>query len=355
MAKANERGVVTMIGRQVEHKVFGVGTIIKYEGGKIAVDFSGTIRLFQFPESFEGFLSTDDTVLHDEVVCAQREIAASKLKEEKERQRAVEAEKAASLTAQRPVPGLPSRVRASRDPIESVAFKCNYCDGGKRSTCIGFNGKCSDAMIHYNIGQAKHVVCSAKSVCKRYYDGLISRAELDSLPNPCQESMLHDEWTMSAGYYQTGVDVGKPIHMNRLCSGSLAVMTTRRPEDREADRFIFAAFLVHSAYGGDDQETGSVLADPIWRIELLPGQAEKVLFWNYYYNKRSPGKIAFGSGLYRYLTGTEAAQILRDIAKVKGDDFSESFYLHFCEINGIDPNDLDPPSGALIQSDRSKT
>ena len=351
-----------MIGRQVKHKAFGIGTIVKNEEGKIAVDFAGTIRVFQFPQSFECFLSSDDAVLQNQVACAQKKLAEFKQKAEEERQRAKEvaenippATKRTAFSFSVPSQGKAMGRKKEHIPLESVAFKCNYCDGGKSSTCIGFNGKCSDAMIRYNIDIAKHVVCSASSVCKRYHDGLISRTELDSLPNPCQESLLHDEWTMAAGYYQTGPDVGKPIHMNRLCGGSLAVLTSRKPGDNEAARFVFAAFLVNSAYGGDDQETGSVVADPVWRVELMPGQAERILFWNYYYNKRSPEKIAYGSGLYRYLTETEAAQILRDIANVKGDDYSESFYMHFCEISGIDPKNLEPPSGALLHTNRKRS
>lgn len=133
------------------------------------------------------------------------------------------------------------------------------------------------------------------------------------------------------------------------CYDSLAVMTTRKPSDRESDRFIFAVFLVSSSYSGDDQEEGNVTADPVWRIELKPGQAERILFWNYYYNARKPEKIAFGSGLHRYLTDIEACQILRDIAIVKDDDLSKAFFKRFCELNHIDPDKLESPSRALLR------
>ena len=342
-----------MTGRQVKHRTFGTGTILRYDDGKITVDFSGTIRLFQFPESFERFLSTDDALLQNMVSDAMMEKAEARQKAEEERRKAKEAEDAAARSISSiPFPAKNKTHYPARQVQKanvSVAFKCNYCDGGASGTCIGFRGKCSDSMIWYNIEQAKHVVCSTSSVCRHYYDGRISRVELDTVANPCQESNLHDLWTMSAGYHQTGENVGKPIHMNQLHSGSLAVLTTRKPLDRESDRFIFAAFLVNDAYGGDDQETGSVTADPVWRIELTPGQAERILFWNYYFNKRKPEKIAYGSGLYRYLTDIEAAQILRDIASVKGDDFSAAFFEYFCEVNGIDMRDLEPPSGALMR------
>ena len=64
---------------------------------------------------------------------------------------------------------------------------------------------------------------------------------------------------------------------------------------------------------------------------------------------RKPEKIVYGSGLFRYLSDIEAAQILRDIASVKGDDFSTAFFTHYCEVNGIDANNLAAPSGALMR------
>lgn len=75
-----------MTGRQVKHVTFGIGSIIGYESGKIAVDFSGTIRLFQFPESFGRFLITDDIVLQGMVADAIKEKEAIKQKAEEERQ-----------------------------------------------------------------------------------------------------------------------------------------------------------------------------------------------------------------------------------------------------------------------------
>ena len=346
-----------MIGRQVKHRTFGTGTIVAHESGKISVDFSGVIRHFQFPESFERFLSTEDADLRQMVTAAFKEKTEARQKAEEARRIAKVEEEAATLRTAKAASNIPFPPYPKKQPIArqqqgenvSVAFKCNFCDGGASGTCIGFNGKCSDSMIWYNIEKAKHVRCSTNSVCRSYYDGHISRAELNACANPCQESNLHNFWTMTAGYHQRGERIGKPLHMNQLHSGSLAVLTTRKPSDKESDRFIFAAFLVDDAYGGDEQETGTVSADPAWRIELAPGQAERILFWNYYYNARKPEKIAYGSGLYRYLTDIEAAQILRDIASVKGDGFSAAFFMHFCEVNGIDTKSLAPASGALIR------
>lgn len=356
-----------MIGRQVTHRAFGIGTIIGYKDGMLNIDFSGTVRMFQFPETFERFLSTDDIILSEIVADARKKKAEAKQRAEEERRKKKEAEEAAALRAAQVVSALPfpapaqsfSNERQAHGSQESIAFKCTFCDGGSSATCIGFRGKCSDWIIRYNIEHAQHVWCSIGSICKQYYDGRIKRAELDAYRSPdgideaCYESGFFSRWTMGAGVHHTGPDAGKPMHINRISSGSLAVMTTRKPSDKESDRFIFAVFLVSSAYNGDDDNEGSVTADPVWRIELIPGQAEHILFWNYYFNAQKPEKIVFGSGLHRYLTDIEAAQILRDVATVRGDDFSMAFFTHFCEMNGIEAEKLEAPSGALIRKRNS--
>lgn len=352
-----------MIGKQVKHKTFGIGSITKYENGKITVDFSGSTRVFQFPESFKRFLNTEDTLLQEMVDDAFKEKEEAEQKAEEARRIAKIEKEAASIREAKTVSHIPFPDRSKENLIkrqaqgtnESVAFKCNYCDGGASGTCIGFHGKCSDRMIRFNIEEAKRVWCSIGSVCKQYYNGSINRTELDAYRNPegidqaCYESGFFTRWTMGAGFHHTGPDAGKPMHLNRVHGGSLAVMTTRKPTDKEQDRFVFAVFLISHAYDGDDQKEGFVTSDPVWRIELLPVQAEQILFWNYYFNAKKPETIIFGSGLHRYLTDIQAAQILRDIAHIKGDDLSMAFFMHFCEMNGIEAEKLESPSGALIR------
>ena len=104
-----------MIGRQVRHRTFSVGSIIGYEAGKITVDFSGTIRLFQFPESFERFLTADDDILREIVAAAIKENAKAREKAEEERRVAKEAEEAAAKKRSNLFPGFHSPNRG--DPI----------------------------------------------------------------------------------------------------------------------------------------------------------------------------------------------------------------------------------------------
>jgi hypothetical protein len=55
--------------------------------------------------------------------------------------------------------------------------------------------------------------------------------------------------------------------------------------------------------------------------------------------------------LHRYFEDEQAAQILRDIAKIKvgttDEQLAADFYEHFCKINGVDASAIGEPSGAL--------
>lgn len=350
-----------VIGKHIKHKTLGDGLICDIETGKIAVRFGTIEKKFLFPSAFNSFLTTDDPELQTAVEQALADAAQqARIHEEAERERKAAEEERRLREARLPVQKKVSvrrtntekagnkspALRHAQTESESIAFKCNFCDGGSSSSCIGFRGKCSDIVIRNNIFKEKHVWCSTGSICKKYMDGEATRAEVDSYLD-CHECNLLNTWTMGAGTHQSGNRAGVPMHIKRIHKGSLAVLTTRKPDDHETDRFIFAVFLVNESYDGDAHEEGSVSADPKWRIELKPGEAERMLFWNYYVNTNKPEYISFGSGLHRYLTDIEAAQILRDIATVKGDDFSGEFYRHFCNSNNIDPERLEPPYGAL--------
>jgi hypothetical protein len=245
----------------------------------------------------------------------------------------------------------------------NVAFKCNYCDGGKNQKRIGFHGVCSDSVLRYNIAKVHHVWCSSEICpCRSYYDGEIDRDELENMmtgsngmDSVCYESHMLRDWKASAGVVQTGIDKGKPMRLLKVQSNSLAVLTSREPNyTTDESRFIFAVFLVDENYEGDNREEGYVTTHSDWKIELSPNEARKMLFWNYYVNQNAPRKLVFGSGLHRYLSDEQAAQILRDIIDVKGDskeqEFARKFFEHFCTINGIDLENVPSPSGALMRN-----
>lgn len=346
-----EEGAV-MIGRKVTHKVFGCGTITELSSAYLTVNFGDSEKKFVYPDAFEKFLTSADPELMAQVTT---DLQAKRVARTKVAPSIVHA----SATP----PQTQARKRLKEVERSNVAFKCNYCDGGKSPDRIGFHGVCSDSVLRYNIERAHHVWCSAEdSPCRCYLDGEISRAELEDmmkggsgLDSVCYESQMLRDWKASAGVIQTGADKGKPMRLLKVQQNSLAVLTTREPYyATDESRFVFAVFLVGENYEGDEREEGYVTTHSNWRIELAPQEAHKIRFWNYYANRNAPQRIVFGSGLHRYLSDEQAAQILRDIVTVKSDpkekEFAQRFFEHFCTINGIDANDVPSPNGALVQN-----
>lgn len=135
-------------------------------------------------------------------------------------------------------------------------------------------------------------------------------------------------------------------------SYSLAVLTTRLPNEPEENRIIFAVFLVDDTYEGDTRDEGYVSTTSRYKIEMIPSEARRLRFWNYYSCPNAPDVVKFGSGLHRYLSDKQATQILRDIAALKvgtaQEKLSQEFLAHFCKVNGISIEDVPQNSGALI-------
>lgn len=213
-------------------------------------------------------------------------------------------------------------------------------------------------MIKYNIEVAKHIwCCSENSDCRRYYVGELSRKELDNIYEAeedfgvCYESKMLSIWTAYAGIVQSGERKGSPMKLNKVQTNSLAVLTTREPFESEENRIIFAVFLIDDRYEGDEREAGFVTTNSKYKIKLTLEEAKHLKFWNYYFNSSCPDNIRMGSGLHRYLSDEQAAQILRDIVLIKEgtDDKLIAIELceHFCKINGIDINAVPEANGGL--------
>ena len=343
---------INLLPCNVKHKKWGLGTIVDQTENNIWVEFSVGQKQFKFPSAFEVFLDVEDE--------NQREILDVLIQEEKnkaeqkKRERLSELEK--NIVKADPVSSGNAVIKKKAYPKENIAFKCNYCDGGKDATCIGYKCACSEEMIDYNIEVAKHNWCrNTESPCSQYYDGLINREELDQWVLDggfvCYESQMLRNWKAFAGNTLTGENKDKPMKLNKVQVNSLAILTTREPYAKESERFVFAVFLVDEAYEGDNKEEGFVTTNSKYRISLSEKEAKKILYWNYYRNENASEKIAWGQGLHRYLSDVQAASILKDIVEVKRgkkeEELALEFLNHFCKINKIDEKDLPVYEGPL--------
>ena len=153
-----------LIGKVVVHKIFGEGMIQEINGRYITVKFAHENKQFVYPGSIGKYLYFQDgstSKKGNELFQSKRRVHTQ---QEKPQNKKV-------VTPPQPQRKIP--YYAKREFSESnIAFKCNFCNGGKTKESIGFNGACSDDLIRYNINIAKHTWCKdIESPCFRYCCG----------------------------------------------------------------------------------------------------------------------------------------------------------------------------------------
>ena len=228
-----------------------------------------------------------------------------------------------------------------------IAFKLNYCDGGKSTDCIGFRGLCSDAVMSYNVNTAKRGWCShEENYCKKYLNDLDRKIfkDRDDLEKRwqnedsgfCNESvtLFDNGWYAEAGWYK---DPWRPrgIARNGLTS-HLCVLTTVLPDIKKSDkkmsdddaRRIFAMFIVKEVFKGDKEKPGRVYADKKWRLEFRPNEVEKMIFKDVY-------KKTWKQGLFRYFDDAAAVKFLEMAVDAKRgtheEEDAKNFLNHYKE------------------------
>lgn len=342
---------MNLINMKVSHKIFGDGIIIAKENSYITVKFCNNEKKFIYPNAFDGYLTTEDTDLNNKI---KEEIEVIKRLEEEKKQEIAMKEKENLKTVFPQSEKIERKIKVY--PRENIAFKCNYCDGGKSDKEIGFNGVCSDEIIKNNIEIEQRTWCSStESDCLSYLNGKMSRLELDNIHGSggyvCYESQMLREWKAMAGIVQKGERAGQPMKLNKVQNNSLCVLTTRLPNSNEIDRFIFGVFLVDENYEGDNFEEGYVSTKSKYKIKLSPKEAEKMLFWDYHANENQPEVARWSSGLYRYFGDGQAIQILKDLVLLKegteDEKLAKDFLLYFSKINNIYIDSVPEKNGAL--------
>ncbi len=287
---------------------------------------------FSFPSVFNELLTMkNDSLQHDiKELCDNETYAINRQKEE----RLTEFESRFAPVPD-PKPEKLKREKQIRDN-SNIAIKCSYCDGGKSDTVFGYQGVCSDEVLHQNVSIIRRPWCSASTCeCKRYSNGEIDRAELEQKNSDgkfiCYESRLLRDWVASAGRHQSEKRNDKPIKMTNARVNRLCVLTTKQANELEVERKIFAAFVISEVEAGDDKVEGNVHAHPRFRIDLTPEEAEQVHFWNFHKNKSKPEIPFWGSGLLRYLTDAQSINILKGMMEAAADPAKKAHILEVLE------------------------
>jgi len=357
-----------LCGEKVRHGSFGRGEIVEFSKEYVTVlfDDSKEEKKFGYPAVFGEFLELENKSFLKEIQEDKDVIAEKEADDKRVKQALTQLEIA--LKSKEEIARRVKKTTEKTSDSNNIAFKCNYCDGGKSEEIVGYKGVCSDETIKYNIKTAKHVWCrQPENMCYKYLQGEISREEIGKFydetksefgKSVCCESQMLELWKAGAGITQNADGKSKPMSLKNARANSLAVLTTKLPRAKDQDRFIFAVFLIDEDYEGDIKGEGHLGSNPKYRIQLSLEEAKELKFWNYYFNPKNPEKIILGSGLHRYLTDTQSAQILKKICEIKKDtseeESSKEFLERFCRLKKLDINNIPETDGGLQRIMKSK-
>ena len=219
-----------------------------------------------------------------------------------------------------------------------IAFKMNYCNGGKDSEHVGFNGTCEGEVIYYNAEEKKIPSClTHKEFCMQYdlarnFDD--SFADLENLENLnaekffCNESVVLRDWFVTAGKNFDGT----PRKIKHAKENHLCILTTQRPNMPESDRIIFACFIIDKIFRGSDTESACIFADKFYRLEFKPRELHLLKFWQIFENQ-------IGFDKFKYFSDSDAVKFLQTVIKVKygteEEIFAQNFLTYYCKLNKL--------------------
>jgi len=283
---------MNLINKKVTHKRFGMGSIVKHNETSIEIHFASENKMFVFPDVFGTHLK-----LHDKSDANSLEkIIQKKEMERKEEERKKEEEKKLQRKNQ--------ELRLEHEKL----------------------------MKHHKLHPESQMVF---------------RCDTE------EQHSSFSEWQVFSGAIKSGNNKGKPNKPIRLHQNSAVLLTAIDSGMPEKDRHILGVYMVNEDFIGKLCEDGNILAHSKYRIQLTEQESDQLLFWQYYVDKKSPDKMTWNTGKYRYFDNLWMAQILLDIVSLKSNteerELAQQFFKHFCKMNQITVQDLAKPNGALMR------
>jgi len=249
---------MNLINKKVTHNRFGIGSIVKHNDSSIEIHFATENKKFVFPDVFGKHLK-----LHDKSDAKSlEEIIQKKENERKEEELKKEEEK--ELQRKKLALRLEHEKLMKNHKLHPASQMVFWCDKEEQNS-----------------------------------------------------SFL--EWKVFSGMLKSGNNKGKPNKPSRLHPNSAVLLTATDSGMPEKDRRILGVYMVKEDFVGKICEDGYIPAHSIYRIQLTAQESDQLLFWRYYTNEKSPEKMIWKTGKYRYFENLWMAQILLDIISLKSD------------------------------------
>ena len=267
---------MNLINKEVTHKRFGKGSIVKHNDSIIEIHFATENKKFVYPDAFGKHLK-----LHDKSVADSLEKVIQKKKMEREKE---EQEKEEEKRRQRKE----QQLRLEHEKL----------------------------MKNHKLHPESQMVfwCDTEEL-----------------------SRVFTEWKVFTGEIKSGNNKGKPKKPTRIYQNSVVLLTARDSSMPEKDRRILGVYMVNEDFIGKFCEDGYIPAHSEYRLQLTEQESDTMPFWKYYVNEKSPHRMTWNTGKYRYFDNVWMAQILLDIVSLKSDtqerELAQNFFDHFCRMN----------------------
>ena len=283
--------IADLIDKQVIHKIFGKGRVVKLRDSYIGIDFPSGNKKFVFPDAFGTYLTLIDQKMAKLVQKRKKEC------EEKE-------QKLKELRA------LQSKKR-------------------------------------------QHLLAQERNITRRETQKIHPQSQSVFWCREQEQDSVFERWDVFTGAIKSGEKQGQPRRLARINQNSACLLTARDLDMPEKDRRILGVFMVSEAFNNKTCVNGYIPAHSKYRFRLSEQEAEKMLFWNYYVNEKCPHRMTWNTGRHRYFDNIWMAQILRDIVSLKEDpveqENAQQFFEHFCKMNRIEKEEILEPNGALMR------
>ncbi|KGR76624.1 hypothetical protein [Ureibacillus sinduriensis] len=283
---------MNLINKKVTHELFGIGSIVKHNHSSIEIKFASENKMFVFPDVFVKHLRIHDKSdgISLEKIIQKKEIERKEAEWNKEEDRKLQRKN--------------QELRLKHEKL----------------------------MKNHKLHSESQMVfwCDTEEHIKTF-----------------------SEWRVFSGEIKSGNNKGKPNKAIRLHQNSAVLLTSIDSRMREKDRRILGVYMVNEDFIGKLCEDGYVPAHTKYKLQLTEQESDQLLFWEYYANEKSPDKMTWNTGKYRYFSNIWMAQILLDIIALKSDpkerEMAQQFFKYFCKMNQITANELTKPNGTLMR------
>jgi hypothetical protein len=185
----------------------------------------------------------------------------------------------------------------------NIAFKLTYNDKN-------WNGVCSVKLYDYNYKNRTWCGKQDEYGYNCQDEEFSNPKDLNENHSPCFESFALKTLSFSPGVSHGDIRRDTPYRCLNAKVGKIALFTSRTPDEIENERFILAIGVIDYIQTSEDREFEVYYIDKDTAIIFDKDNYPK--FWKYYRNQNTD-RVAWNTGLFRYVEDKTIRQLLLDL------------------------------------------